>query len=101
MRCLAVITRSIVPHIHWSTCSLGLAPYGGRGGGQHVFLTGEQEDLLTSMRRRIHVSQEEEDTCVTRGGGYMCHKRRRIHVSREEEDTCVMKGEREREREVY
>jgi len=35
------------------------------------------------MRRRIHVSYEEEDTCVI---GYMCHMRRRIHVSYEEED---------------
>jgi hypothetical protein len=33
------------------------------------------------MRRRIHVSYEEEDTC---------HMRRRIHVSYEEEDTCVI-----------
>jgi hypothetical protein len=32
-------------------------------------------------RRRIHVSYEEEDTCVMR---------RRIHVSYEEEDTCVI-----------
>jgi hypothetical protein len=42
------------------------------------------------MRRRIHVSSEEEDTCVLRGGGYMCPLRRRIHVSYEEEDTCVL-----------
>jgi hypothetical protein len=41
------------------------------------------------MRRRIHVSYEEEDTCVISGGGYMCHMRRRIHVSYEE-DTCVI-----------
>jgi hypothetical protein len=33
------------------------------------------------MRRRIHVSYEEEDTCVIAGGGYMCHMRRRIHVA--------------------
>jgi hypothetical protein len=33
------------------------------------------------MRRRIHV------IC---GGGYMCPMRRRIHVSYEEEDTCVL-----------
>jgi hypothetical protein len=33
------------------------------------------------MRRRIHVSYDEEDTCVIGGGGYMCHRRRRIHVS--------------------
>ena len=92
MRCLAVITRSIVPHIHWSTCSLGLAPYGGRGGGQHVFLTGEQEDLLTSMRRRIHVSQEEEDTCVTRGGGYMCHERRERERERFIDNQRMTKG---------
>jgi len=32
-------------------------------------------------RRRIHVSYEEEDTCVMR---------RRIHVSYEEEDTFVI-----------
>ena len=45
---------------------------------------------MCHMRRRIHVSYEEEDTCVTWGGGYMCHMRRRIHVSYEEEDTCVI-----------
>jgi len=47
---------------------------------------------MCHMRRRIHVSYEEEDTCVIErspaslpcvicGGGYMCHMRRRIHVS--------------------
>jgi len=36
---------------------------------------------MCHMRRRIHVSYEEEDTC---------HMRRRIHVSYEEEDTCVI-----------
>jgi hypothetical protein len=41
---------------------------------------------------------KEGDTCVVRGGGYMCHMRRRIHVtpalSREikEGDTCVRGG---------
>ena len=36
------------------------------------------------------MSCAEEDTCVICGGGYMCHMRRRIHVSYEEEDTCVI-----------
>jgi len=27
---------------------------------------------------------------MRREGGYMCHMRRRIHVSYEEEDTCVI-----------
>ncbi len=45
---------------------------------------------MSHMRRRIHVSYEEEDTCVICGGGYMCHMRRRIHVSYEEEDACVI-----------
>ncbi len=39
---------------------------------------------IEHMRRRIHVSYEEEDTSgrllYIRGGGYMCHMRRRIHV---------------------
>ena len=38
------------------------------------------------LRRRIHVSYDEEDTCVRIRG---CWLRRRIHVSYEEEDTCV------------
>jgi hypothetical protein len=42
--------------------------------------------ILCQKRRRIHVSEEEEDTCVRRGGGYMCQKRRRIHVSEEDSD---------------
>ena len=37
---------------------------------------------MCHMRRRIHVSYEEEDT--------MCHMRRRIHVSHEEEDTYLL-----------
>jgi hypothetical protein len=47
------------------------------------------------MRRRIHVSYEEEDTCVCLTSAYsvesldLAHMRRRIHVSYEEEDTCV------------
>jgi len=28
---------------------------------------------MCHMRRRTHVSYEEEDTCVICGGGYMCH----------------------------
>jgi hypothetical protein len=44
------------------------------------------------MRRRIHVSYEEEDTCVKNRNlmRSSCHMRRRIHVSYEEEDTCVI-----------
>jgi hypothetical protein len=48
------------------------------------------------MRRRIHVSYEEEDTCVISFVLDACylhhhpHMRRRIHVSYEEEDTCVI-----------
>jgi hypothetical protein len=54
----------------------------------------------SSMRRRIHVSYEEEDTyahthththlgsILSRRVSYeVCHMRRRIHVSYEEEDT--------------
>jgi hypothetical protein len=45
------------------------------------------------MRRRIHVSYEEEDTCVSNSTYHhkenSHHMRRRIHVSYEEEDTCV------------
>jgi len=40
-----------------------------------LFITFNSELLL-----RIHVSYEEEDTCVIWGGGYMCHRRRRIHA---------------------
>jgi hypothetical protein len=47
------------------------------------------------MRRRIHVSYEEEDTCTLsdHARSYfrsLCPMRRRIHVSYEEEDTCVI-----------
>jgi hypothetical protein len=40
------------------------------------------------MRRRIHVSYEEEDKCVSAEGSDARVMRRRIHVSYEEEDTC-------------
>jgi hypothetical protein len=36
------------------------------------------------------VSYEEEDMCVIRGGGHVCHVRRRTCVSYEEEDMCVI-----------
>jgi hypothetical protein len=45
------------------------------------------------MRRRIHVSYEEEDTCVlySKDTYLPCKVTTRIHVSyEEEEDTCVM-----------
>jgi len=76
---------------------------------------------MCRKRRRIHVSEEEEDTCVRRGGGYMCQKRivtrsgaslecgvqRSLFINVDCTGMCdkneVRRGarEREREREVY
>jgi len=42
---------------------------------------------MCHMRRRIHVSYEEEDTLVL---FLRQNARMRIHVSYEEEDTCVI-----------
>ena len=49
---------------------------------RRIHVRGRTALLRAYMRRRTHVSYEEEDTCVIAivvGG--MCHMRRRIHVS--------------------
>jgi hypothetical protein len=43
-----------------------------------------------ASRPATYERKEALKTCVICGGGYMCHMRRRIHVSYEEEDTCVI-----------
>ena len=51
----------------------------------------EEEDTCARENCPSPCVHEEEDTCVIRGGGYMCHSHSRWrYVSYEEEDTCVI-----------